>query len=71
MAAVQTMHQIAPHTWTFEAPEVPMAPMKAQCRACAKTVAILRPTALDLHTGNYIVKGECERCGGEVVLILS
>jgi hypothetical protein len=69
MAAIQTMHQIGPHTWTFEGPA--MAPMKAHCRACGKTVAILRPTALDLRTGNYVVKGECEHCRGEVVLILS
>lgn len=71
MASVQSMHQIGPHTWAFEAPAVTMAPMKAHCRGCGKTVGILRPTALDLHTGNYIVKGECENCHGEVVLILS
>jgi hypothetical protein len=34
-------------------------------------VAILRPSAMDLNTGNYVVRGECERCGAEVVLIIS
>jgi hypothetical protein len=66
-----TMHQVAPHTWIFQAPEVPMAPMKANCRSCRKAVAILHPTAMDLKTGNYVVRGECEQCGGEVVLIVS
>ena len=66
-----TMHQVAPHTWTFEAPEVPVAPMKANCRACRQSVAILRPSAMDLKTGNYVVRGDCERCGSEVLLIVS
>ena len=66
-----TMHQLAPHTWTFRAPEIPVAPMKANCRACRQAVGVLRPTALDLKTGNYVVRGECERCGSEVLLIVS
>ncbi len=66
-----TMQQVAPHTWTFHAPEIPVAPMKANCRACRRAVAILRPTAMDLKTGNYVVRGECEICGSEVVLIVS
>jgi hypothetical protein len=65
------MHQVAPHTWSFEPPAVPVAPMKAHCRACRATVAILRPTSMDLNTGNYVVRGECENCGAEVVLIVS
>ena len=66
-----TMHQVAPHTWIFQAPEVPMAPMKAHCRACKQSVPILRPSSLDLNTGNYVVRGECGVCGAEVVLIVS
>jgi hypothetical protein len=66
-----TMQQLAPHTWAFRAPEIPVAPMKANCRACRQAVGILRPTAMDLKTGNYVVRGECERCGAEVLLILS
>jgi hypothetical protein len=72
MAIAQaTMHQVGPHTWTFIAPEVPVAPMKANCRACRETVAILRPTAMDLKTGNYVVRGDCANCGSEVLLIIS
>jgi hypothetical protein len=26
---------------------------------------------MDLKTGNYVVRGECERCGSEVLLIVS
>jgi hypothetical protein len=66
-----TMQQVAPHTWTFQPSEVPVAPMKANCRACRQAVGILRPSAMDLKTGNYVVRGECERCGSEVVLIVS
>jgi Domain of unknown function (DUF5679) len=66
-----TMQQVAPHTWVFQAPEVPVAPMKANCRACRRAVAILNPSAMDLKTGNYVVRGQCEVCGGEVVLIVS
>ena len=66
-----SMQQVGPHTWTFQAPIVPMAPMKANCRVCRQSVAILRPSAMDLKTGNYVVRGECERCGGEVLLIVS
>jgi hypothetical protein len=50
---------------------VPVAPMKANCRVCRQSVGILRPSAMDLKTGNYVVRGECERCGSEVVLIIS
>ncbi|HEV3095726.1 MAG TPA: hypothetical protein VG104_01155 [Candidatus Dormibacteraeota bacterium] len=72
MAIAQTtMHQVAPHTWTFKAPDVPMAPMKANCRVCRQSVAILRPAAMDLKTGNYVVRGQCEQCGSEVLLIVS
>ena len=72
MAIAQTtMHQVAPHTWTFKPPEVPMAPMKANCRVCRQSVAILHPSAMDLKTGNYVVRGQCERCGSEVLLIVS
>jgi hypothetical protein len=66
-----TMHQVAPHTWTFEPAAVPVAPMKANCRVCRQAVGIIRPSAMDLHTGNYVVRGECEFCGGDVVLIIS
>jgi hypothetical protein len=45
--------------------------MKANCRACRQAVGILRPSAMDLKTGNYVVRGECERCGSEVLLIVS
>jgi hypothetical protein len=65
------MHQVSPNTWTFTEPAVPFAPMKANCRACRQSVAILRPTAMDLKTGNYVVRGECEHCGAEVLLIIS
>ena len=66
-----TMHQVAPHTWTFMAPAVSVAPMKAHCRVCRQPVGILNPTAIDLRTGNYVVRGDCDICGGEVVLIVS
>ena len=66
-----TMQQLSPNTWTFRAPAVPFAPMKGNCRACRQPVAILRPTAMDLKTGNYVVRGECEFCGAEVLLIVS
>jgi len=66
-----SMHQVAQHTWTFRAPDVAVAPMKANCRACRQSVAILHPSAMDLKTGNYVVRGECERCGSEVLLIVS
>ena len=66
-----TMHQVAPHTWTFQPPATPVAPMKANCRHCRAAVAILNPSAMDLKTGNYVVRGECEHCHGEVLLIVS
>ena len=65
------MHQVAPHTWSFQPPEVQVAPMKAFCRACRQAVAILRPSAMDLKTGNYVVRGDCAACGAEVVLVVS
>ncbi|TMF57750.1 MAG: hypothetical protein E6I22_03420 [Chloroflexi bacterium] len=65
------MQQVTPHTWSFHGPQVPMAPMKAHCRACKQSVPILRPSSLDLNTGNYVVRGECGVCGAEVVLIVS
>jgi hypothetical protein len=71
MALPHSMHQIAPHTWTFEEPAVPAAPMKGHCRFCRAPVALLHPEVLNLETGNYIVRGECERCAGEVLLIVS
>jgi len=64
------MHQVTPHTWSFEPPSVPVAPMKAHCRACRQTVAILNPSSMDLNTGNYVVRGECDNCGAEVLLIV-
>lgn len=64
-----TMHQVAPHTWQFESPDV--APMKGHCRACKRDVAIRKPRVVDLSTGNYIVRGDCEDCRAEVTLILS
>src|SRR2546427_11634586 len=69
--AHSTMHQVAPHTWTFKAPEIPVAPMKANCRVCRQSVAILRPSAMDLKTGNYVVRCECKRCGAEILLIVT
>ena len=66
-----TMQQVAPHTWTFQPSQVPVAPMKANCRACRQAVGILRPSAMDLKTGNYVVRGECDQCGSEVLLIIS
>jgi hypothetical protein len=66
-----TMQQVAPHTWTFQPSDVAVAPMKANCRACRQAVGILRPSAMDMKTGNYVVRGECERCGSEVLLIVS
>lgn len=71
MAIANTMHQIAPHTWTFKEPPVPVAPMKARCRICKAQVALLYPVVLAIQTGNFIVRGECERCSGEVLLIVS
>jgi hypothetical protein len=71
MALTQTMQQLAPHTWSFNGPQVPMAPMKGHCRNCARPVGMLRPSGVSLATGNYVVRGECEVCGGEVVLIVS
>ncbi len=65
------MQQVTPHTWSFRGPQVPVAPMKAHCRACRQSVPILRPSSLDLNTGNYVVRGECGVCGAEVVLIVS
>lgn len=65
------MQQVAAHTWSFRAPEVPVAPMKAHCRSCRQSVPIVRPTPLDLKTGNYVVRGECGLCGAEVLLIVS
>ena len=65
------MQQVTPHTWSFHGPQVPVAPMKAHCRACRQSVPILRPSSLDLNTGNYAVRGECGVCGAEVVLIVS
>lgn len=64
-----SMQQVAPHTWAFKPPDV--APMKGHCRNCNESVAMLHPRELSLATGNYIVRGECEQCGQEVVLILS
>ncbi|HEY8677146.1 MAG TPA: hypothetical protein VIN39_00755 [Candidatus Dormibacteraeota bacterium] len=66
-----TMHQVAPHTWTFQPPTTPVAPMKAHCQVCRQPVGIIRPRAIDMPTGNYVVSGECEFCGGNVVLIVS
>jgi hypothetical protein len=66
-----TMQQVAPHTWTFQAASVPVAPMKALCRACRQPVGILNPSGLQVHTGNYVVRGDCDICGGEVVLVVS
>jgi rRNA maturation protein Nop10 len=66
-----TMHQVAPHTWTFEPAAVSVAPMKAHCRVCRQPVGILNPAAMSLQTGNYVVRGACEVCGSEVVLIVS
>ncbi|HYM49233.1 MAG TPA: hypothetical protein VET65_01555 [Candidatus Limnocylindrales bacterium] len=71
MAITHSMHQIAPHTWTFEAPFPRVAPMKAHCRACRVAVALCNPEVVNVPTGNYIVRGACERCAGEVLLIVS
>ena len=71
MAVAPAMHQIGPHTWSFEPPAVAMAPMKAHCRNCRTAVGLLRPEAFSTQTGNYVVRGECERCAGEVLLIIS
>lgn len=71
MAIVHSMHQVAPHTWTFDEPAPRVAPMKAHCRACRMPVAIVDPEPMDVPTGNYIVRGTCEQCRGEVVLIIS
>ncbi len=64
-----TMHRVGPRSWKFNAPDV--APMKGHCRVCRRDVAIQHPHAVDLTTGNYVVQGECEACGSEVVLIVS
>jgi hypothetical protein len=45
--------------------------MKAHCQVCRQPVGIIRPRAIDMPTGNYVVSGECEFCGGNVVLIVS
>ncbi len=66
-----TMHQVAPHTWTFQPPAVSVAPMKAYCRVCRQPVGILNPAAMSLQTGNYVVRGACDICANEVVLIVS
>ncbi len=65
-----SMHKVGPHTWTFSAPAA-VAPMKAHCRSCHRSVAILNPVPVDLRTGNYVVRGNCNACGAEVVLIVS
>jgi len=64
-----SMQQVGPHTWTFTPPDV--APMKGYCRTCNQSVAMLHPREVSLATGNYIVRGDCQQCGEEVVLILA
>ena len=66
-----TMQQVSPHTWTFTPPAVTVAPMKGHCRSCRQPVAIERPEAVTLPTGNYVVRGSCAVCGDEVVLIVA
>lgn len=64
-----SMKQVGPNTWVFRPPDV--APMKGHCRSCNRSVAILHPREVSLPTGNYILRGECQLCGQEVVLILT
>lgn len=64
-----SMKQVGPHTWVFNPPDV--APMKGHCRHCNQSVAMLHPNQVTLATGNYIVRGDCDRCGQEVVLLLT
>jgi len=64
-----SMQQVGPHTWTFTPPDV--APMKGYCRNCNQSVAMLHPREVSLATGNYIVRGDCQQCGQEFLLILS
>jgi hypothetical protein len=45
--------------------------MKGYCRACNQSVAMLHPREVSLATGNYVVRGDCQGCGQEVILILS
>jgi hypothetical protein len=45
--------------------------MKGYCRQCNQSVAMLHPNEVTLPTGNYIVRGECEVCRQEVVLLLT
>jgi hypothetical protein len=63
------MRQVGPHTWAFTPADV--APMKGHCRQCNQSVALLHPRQVNLATGNYIVRGDCELCSQEVVLILT
>ncbi len=67
-AFVATMHQVTPNRWVFEPPDV--APMKALCDACQRSVAILRPQSTSFSSGSYEVRGTCGDCGAEVVLSL-
>lgn len=62
-----TMRQLGPNRWVFEPADV--APMKASCASCAETVAILKPQAAAFPSGDYIIRGACERCGGLVTLV--
>jgi hypothetical protein len=64
-----SMKQVGPHTWVFSPRDV--APMKGHCRHCNQSVAMLHPIEVTLPTGNYIVRGECELCRQEVVLLLT
>jgi Domain of unknown function (DUF5679) len=63
------MRQVGPHTWVFTPPDV--APMKGYCRNCNQSVAMRHPSEVTLATGNYIVRGECELCRQEVILLLT
>ncbi len=57
------MRQLGPNTWVFEPPD--QAAMKAHCRTCNQSVAILKPQSVTFSSGNYVVRGECGICGNE------
>ncbi len=64
-----TRETMRPQSSLFDAPLV--APMKGNCPSCRQSVAVLKPTAKDVDAGDYLVQGECEICGRDVMLVVS
>ena len=55
-------------SWSFEPPAV--APIKASCKACGRSVAVLQPRVTGMLAGRYAIEGICRECGATVKLIL-